>query len=239
MTTPPIANVQLTNTFDYWRQRTNDLIRFVNNSANGSVGVANIYTANLTVSNNLSTDSFFVTGNTALSGSLTITGPASYSNNVIVSGSLNVSQDVTHDSNTSIQGSLSVTGNTSVSNTTVGGSLNVIGDVTHDSNTTLAGTTTALSPVNVSNTLTVQSDSIFSSNVNILRSLNVTQTAVFSNTVSFVGNIFANDVMLSMGNTITQSVATEIERNRVRALAANTLATDALNAAVAFSIALG
>ena len=66
-----VANTQLTNTYDYWRNRTNDIAYIIStyavttqsNTTVGNAAITGTFTSNSLATNTIITDSFIIIGN--------------------------------------------------------------------------------------------------------------------------------------------------------------------------------
>jgi hypothetical protein len=142
-----IANTLITNTFEYWRSRTNELAYAMSSNTvttGGSPAVGNAYVTGLFFANNLNSNTLSVTGASTFSNTLGITGAGTFSNTLSVTGAATFSNTTTY------------TGTATFSNTT-----------THTGAATFANTLGATGAVTLANTLAVTGFTTFSNNVGI------------------------------------------------------------------------
>lgn len=228
-----ISNVALTNTFDTWRIRSNQVFTRVNQFAtNESALYANTLTANVAFTSK---------------GLATLQGRATVGTNLTVTGNTTLGVNPTSRNRfngaTTINNSLAVTGNLSITNSssvatlngraTIGKYLTVTGNTTLGTNPTsvhrLSGATTInnkltvtgnVSISNTSSTLTVAGGSTLGTNptsvnrlsgaTTINNKLTVTGNASFSNTSGVFAVSAANVNLTGTGKTLVKTANTDV-----------------------------
>jgi len=259
------ANVVLTNTFDVWRIRTNDLVGRLNNisvsnsaifsntvTANvqlnvlGSANVAGVFQINTGSANtNIFSDHFNVTSNTQIGGTTNLRGATTLDSTLVVAGTsafqgqTNVSARFTVDDN--------------VSNTNIySDHLNVTSNAQFTGVTNFSGTANAQSVFTVDPG--VSNTNIYSDHLNVTSNSAFGGSAEFAGLVNLAGTANAQSVLTvdpGVSNTNIYSdhmnVTANVNMSGTATLAGlNTTATDiaaAINEvndnAIAFAIALG
>ena len=228
-----IANVALTNTFDTWRIRSNQVFTRVNQFAtNESSLYANTVTANVAfVSKGLATmqgratvgTNLTVTGNTTLGSNPAsrnrINGATTINNSLAVTGNVsitNVASVTTLSGRASVAKSFSVTGNTTLG-TNPTSVHRIHGATTHTNSLTVTGN---VSVSNTSSTLTVAGGSTLGTNptsVNRLsgattvnNKLTITGNVSVTNTSSVFAVATANVNLTGTGKTLIKTANTDV-----------------------------
>ena len=166
-----IANTLITNTFEYWRSRTNELAYAMSSNTvttGGGPAVGNAYVTGLFFANNLSSNTLSVTSASTFANTLGITGAATFSNTLSVTGAATFSNTSAHTGAATFSNTVGVTGATTLSSTlaltgaailsntiSVTGAATFSNTTTHTGAATFANTLGATGAVTFANTLTV------------------------------------------------------------------------------------
>ena len=242
-----IATIAVTNTFDDWRTRTNDLITdrnilrnhpYVKDNSNFTVANGTVLisrstggtlltlagggdaliggtttTTDLIVGDDASVaNQLSVTGNTVITGNLSVGTNSTFTQNVTVIGTANVTADLKVAGNTTLQSNLTVSKNATVTqNATVAGTLNVTGDTALASNLAVTANTTLSSNLSVSRNVAVSQNATITGTLNsgaaTLASLGVTGAATVGTTLGVTGNTSLSSNLAVTGNaTVSQNV---------------------------------
>jgi len=162
--------------------------------------------SNLYVQDSGTSNVLGVTGNTYVSGDVTIRGNASFSNNLHVTKSIvslaniNVGNDLTVTGNAFMSSNVVVSGNTDVQS-----DLNVTGNVFVSSNVIVSGNTDVRSNLNIDGNAHVHSELNVDGNVFVSSNIVVTGNTDMRSELNVDGNVFVASNIVVTGNTDMRS----------------------------------
>ena len=215
-----ISVIAVTNTFDEWRTRTNDLIVDRNilrnhpyvkdNSnftiANGAVvidrsGGGTLLTVgsggDAIVGGTTTTSDLIVGDDASVANQLSVTG------NTVITGNLAVSKNTTISQNANVTGTLNV-----VSRLDVVGNTQLFSNLTVSQNSTLSGTLGVTGNTTLSSNLAVSKNTTISQNLAVTGTADVTGVTTLGNTLDVTGNTaLSSNLSVSKNTAISQNLA--------------------------------